>query len=222
TRSASPSTAGSIATTALSAPEGPTPPAIHATVRRGPVIVALTIMPVDVGAARFLAAAWLDGRALHDGRIRFTLSMPAQPVFPKTAVAATACQGGYCGQGQLQALGRWHLDVLVCSPDQLHDCAPIPFDFMNGANARFLFAQSPDTRFGSAAVILTRVPQGASTLRVRLRPGLAVRAIEEMPNMPSMGTATYTARPQTYGWYPISLFFPMTGVIELNLQVLPI
>lgn len=218
-RRASTSIARPIATSTLSSPDGPVPPAIHATVRRGPVTVALTVAPVDVGTARFRAGVWVGGHVLSGGRVRFTLAMPAQPVFPKTVIVATACHGGYCGQGQLPALGRWHLDTLVCPPRQQRGCARIPFDFMNGANASFLFAQPPDMRFGSASVILTRVPQDASTLRLRLRPGLTVRALVAMPNMLSMGAATYAAWPQTHGWYGISLLFPMTGVTRITLQV---
>lgn len=218
TRSASPTPAAPMATGALTSPEGLVPAAIHATVGREPLTVALAVTPVDVGAARFIVQVWRNGRVLRNGRLRFILSMPAQPVFPKTAVAATACHEGYCGQGQLRALGRWHLDVRVCPPGPPRNCVTFPFDFMNGANARFLFAEPPDPRFGSAAVIFSRVPQGASTLRIHLRPGIAVRAVATMPNMRDMGTAVYGARPQTHGWYGISLFFPMTGVTRMIFQ----
>jgi hypothetical protein len=39
-----------------------------------------------------------------------------------------------------------------------------------------------------------------------------------MPNMLSMGTASYIAQPQAHGWYSISLVFPMTGVTQVVLQ----
>jgi hypothetical protein len=90
---------------------------------------------------------------------------------------------------------------------------------MNGAHARFLFAQRPDTRFGPASVLLTRLPQGDSVLRVHLRAGLSVRAALDMPNMLSMGAAAYAAQPEGNGWYRVSLAFPMTGVYQVVLQV---
>jgi hypothetical protein len=90
---------------------------------------------------------------------------------------------------------------------------------MNGANARFLFAQPPDTRFGPATTLVSRIPQSSTFLRVRLRAGLPVRAIVDMPNMLSMGSASYAAQPEVQGWYGVSVVFPMTGVTQIVLQV---
>jgi len=218
-RGASPITTGSSTPAALSSPEGSVPPAIQAMIRRGPIVVRLTITPADLGTARIHARVWVNGRVLQTGGIRFMLSMPSQPIFPRAILAAAKCHGGYCARGELQALGRWQLEVLVCPRNPRGTCAPIIFDFMNGANARFLFARPPDTRFGSAEVNLTREPQGSSILRVHLRPALTVHAVVAMPNMPSMGTAYYAAGPQPHGWYAVSLSFPMTGVTEVRLQV---
>jgi hypothetical protein len=54
---------------------------------------------------------------------------------------------------------------------------------------------------------------------VQLRPGLSVRAVLMMPNMLSMGSAVYAARTQPRGRYAVSLAFPMTGVMQVTLQV---
>jgi hypothetical protein len=147
------------------------------------------------------------------------LSMPAQPIFGTTPVVLTACGKDFCGQGNLQALGRWHVEVLVRSRKRPATVRDVPFDLMNGANARFLFSLPPDTRFGPATVTLGRVPDGSALLRVLLRPNLVVRAMASMPNMASMGTASYPVESQANGWYSVSLAFPMTGVEQLLLQV---
>jgi hypothetical protein len=133
-------------------------------------------------------------------------------------LTAAPCAGGYCGTGTLQALGRWRVVVLVRERGSAVDAA-IPFDVMNGANARFLFAQPPDTRFGPAIVTLAQALRGASTLRVLLRPQLRVRAVLSMPNMHSMGSAVYGGQPTAGGWYRLRFAFPMTGVNQLVLQV---
>jgi hypothetical protein len=206
-------------TIAASTPDGPVPAAIHATVRRGSIAVALTIAPVDIGAFRFVAMVKVDGRPITAQRVRLRLLMPSQPLFGVATLAALPCAASYCGQGQLPALGRWHAEVLVCGRAGASVCAGIPFDFMNGANARFLFAQPPDTRFGSAVVTLTQFPQHRSDLQVHLRTGLGVRVVMEMPNMLSMGSASYAAQPLPHGWYHVSLVFPMPGVTQIALQV---
>lgn len=56
-------------------------------------------------------------------------------------------------------------------------------------------------------------------LRVHLRAGLTARAVVDMPNMLSMGSASYAAQPLAHGWYGVSLAFPMTGVTQMVLQV---
>jgi hypothetical protein len=203
----------------LSTPDGPVPASIHTTVRRGPIAVALTIAPVDVGTAQFVAKVEVAGKSISKDRVRLRLSMPSQPTFGVSAPAMTPCDSGYCAQGQLQALGRWHVELQVCGLEAADTCVGIPFDFMNGANARFLFAQPPNTRFGPTSVRLTQSTQGASNLQVRLRSGLSVRAILTMPNMLSMGSATYAARAQASGLYTVSLAFPMTGLMQVTLQV---
>jgi hypothetical protein len=211
--------AGPDPTIAASTPDGPVPAVIHTIVRRGSISVALAIAPVDVGASRFVAMVKVDGRPMTTHHVRLRLWMPSQPLFGVATLAVLPCDSGYCSQGQLPALGRWHAEVLVCGRAGANVCAGIPFDFMNGANARFLFAQPPDTRFGSAVVTMTQRPQRASDLQVHLRTGLGVRAVMEMPNMLSMGSASYTAQALPHGWYHISLVFPMPGVTQLALQV---
>jgi hypothetical protein len=219
THSAPASTARPTATVALSTPDGPVPASIHTMVRRGPIAVALTIAPVDVGTVQFAAKVEVAGKSVTDDQVGLRLSMPSQPFFGVSALNLTPCDSGYCTQGQLQALGRWHLDALVCGPDSATPCVGIPFDFMNGANARFLFAQLPNTRFGPTSVHLTQTVRGTSLLRVQLHPGLSVRTILTMPNMLSMGSATYAAQAQVPGRYAVSLAFPMTGVMQVTLQV---
>jgi hypothetical protein len=203
----------------VSSPDGPVPAAIHAMVRRGSLAVTLAVSPLDVGAVRFVASVEANGKPVTADRVRLRLSMPSQPIFGVAILKTTLRDGRYRGQGQLQALGRWHVDVLMCPSGIKAACPSVPFDLMNGANARFLFAQPPDTRFGPASVALTRAPEGGSTLRVHLRAGLAVRAIMDMPNMLSMGAARLGAQPQAHGWYGVSLAFPMTGVARVVLQV---
>jgi hypothetical protein len=207
------------AVSALWSPDGPMPPAIHATVRRRLLAVTLLVTPVGVGPARFVATVKQRDRLVSAGYVRLALSMPTQPVFGTAMLDATRCATGYCGQGTLQALGHWRVAVLVRLPHRSGSPTTIPFDFMNGANARFLFAQPPDTRFGPATALLARAADGSSVLRVRLRPGLAVRAVLEMPNMLSMGTAVYAASPWPQGWYGVSLAFPMAGVTQVVLEV---
>jgi hypothetical protein len=207
------------AASALSSPDGPIPPAIRTTVHRGLLAVTLLVTPVDVGPARFVATVKERGRRVTDGRVRIQLSMPAQPDFGRALLDTARCGAGYCGRGALQALGRWRVDVLVRLHDRSGGPISIPFDVMNGANARFLFAQPPDTRFGPATVMLERAADGSSFLRVRLRHGLAVRAVLAMPNMRSMGTAVYAASPLPQGWYGASLAFPMAGVTQVVLEV---
>jgi hypothetical protein len=104
-------------------------------------------------------------------------------------------------------------------PDRSGGPLCLPFDVLNGANARFLFAQPPDRRFGRAKVRLARVADGSSILRGCLRPHLAVRAVLAMPNMRSMGTAVYAASQLPQGWYGVALAFPMTGVTQIVLEV---
>jgi hypothetical protein len=219
TRSAPASATRPTATVALSTPDGPVPASIHTTVRRGPIAAALTIAPVDVGAAQFVVKVEVAGKSVAKDRVRLRLSMPSQPLFGVSALAMTLCDSGYCAQGQLQALGRWRVEVEACGLEATNACVGIPFDFMNGANARFLFAQPPNRRFGPASVRLTQTAQSASLLRVQLHSGLSVRAILTMPNMLSMGSATYAAQAQASGRYTVSLAFPMTGVMQVTLQV---
>lgn len=187
--------------------------------RRESLAVTLGVAPVDVGVAHFVATVRAHGHTLHDARVRIRLSMPAWPAtFGTALLATTPCAGGYCGTGTLRALGRWRAVVLVRARGSA-GVAAVPFDLMNGANARFLFAQPADTRFGPASVTLAQTPRGASTLRVLLRAGLRVRAVLSMPNMLSMGTAVYGARHAAGGWYTLSLSFAMTGVNQIVLQV---
>lgn len=210
------------ASAALSSPDGPVPASIRATVRRGRLAVTLTVSPVDVGPARFVAMIREGDRLVSDARVRLRLAMPAQPVFGAALIQMIRHGASYRGHGTLQALGRWRADVLVRrydTPSHASGVSAVPFDVMNGANARFLFAQPPDTRFGPAIVALDRAADGSSLLKVRLRPGLAVRAVLLMPNMRSMGTAIYTAAPLSRGWYEVSLAFPMTGVTQVGLEV---
>jgi hypothetical protein len=204
---------------AASTPDGPVPAAIHTTVRRGSVAVALTISPIDVGVSRFVAVVQVAGRRLTAQHLRLRLSMPSQPLFGVATLTALPCAAGYCSQGQLPALGRWHVAVRVCGQGGATGCTGIPFDFMNGANARFLFAQPPDRRYGPATVTLSQLPQHTSDLRVHLRSGLSVRAVMAMPNMLSMGTASYRAQPRPGGWYHVWLVFSMPGVTQLTFQV---
>ena len=189
----------------LPSPDGPIPPAIRTTVHRGLLAVTLMVTPVDVGPARFVATVKERDRLVTDGHVRIQLSMPAQPVFGSVMLNTARCADGYCGQGTLQALGRWRVDVRVRLRDMSGGPISIPFDVMNGANARFLFAQPPATRFGPATVMLARAADGSSVLHVHLRPGLTVRAVLDMPNMLSMGIAVYPASPLPRGWYGVSL-----------------
>ena len=199
--------------------DGPVPAAITSTTRRGRYAVTLTITPVDVGPVRIIAAVREGGAPLTDGRVRIRLSMPAQPIFGVAVLRTKRCAGGYCAQGKLQALGRWRAEVLVRPHATPNGPIIIPFDIMNGANARFLFAQRPDTRFGPATVTLSRAADGSYAARVRLRPRLTVRAVLAMPNMPSMGTAIYPAAALARGWYATPLAFPMTGVTQVEIEV---
>jgi hypothetical protein len=95
----------------------------------------------------------------------------------------------------------------------------IPFDFMSGLNARFLFAQPPNRRCRPATTMLVQTAAGQTILKVHLHGGLVVRAVVWMPNMPSMGTSTYVARAPVNGWYDMALLFPMTGVVQVDQQV---
>ena len=203
----------------LSSPDGPVPAQARATVSRGILSVDLTVSPVDVGPARFVAVVRARGTLIPDAQVQLRLSMPAQPGFGAATLPTSRCGDGYCGQGQLQALGRWHIEVLVRRAGSADSLGTIPFDLLDGANAHFLFAQPPDTRYGPAAVSLSRTADGSSLVQVRLRPGLTVRAVGAMPDMASMGTAIYAATPGQAGLYTIPLAFAMTGVEQLTLQV---
>ncbi len=204
---------------AISSPDGPVPAAIRATVHRGRLALTLMVTPVDVGPARFVVSVKDGGRPVHDAQVRIRLSMPAQPVFGSTMPDAARCAGNYCAQGTLQALGRWRVDVRVRLREPRAAPIGIPFDLMNGAYARFLFAEPPDKSFGPATVTLTRSDDGSSELQVRLRPRLTVRAVLDIPNMRSMGTAVYAASPLPHGRYAVSLAFPMAGVSQVVIQV---
>ena len=203
----------------LSSPDGPVPAQARATVSRGTLSVDLTVSPVDLGPARLVAVVRARGTLVTDAQVLFHLSMPAQPGFGAATLPAARCGDGYCAQGQLQALGRWRIEVLVRRAGHSGVSGTIPFDLLDGANARFLFAQQPDIRYGPATVSLSRASDGSSLLRIHLRPGLAVRAIGAMPDMGSMGTAVYEATPAAPGFYTVSLAFAMTGVESLTLQV---
>ena len=202
-----------------SLPDGPVPPSIHATVHRGPLAVTLVVAPVDVGPVHFVATVRDRGQPVTKARVRLQLSMPTQPVFGVALLETTRRADGFRAQGNLQALGRWRVNVLVRLGHPPHAPTDVPFDIMNGANARFLIAQPPNTHFGPATVRLARAADGSSVLRVRLRPRLAVRLVLDMPNMLSMGQAVYAASPLPRGWYGVSLAFPMTGVTQVTLQV---
>jgi hypothetical protein len=201
----------------ISSADGSIPSSVRATVRRGSLAVTLSVAPVNIGPARFVADVRDHGRALLDAQVGIRLSMPAWSTFGAPALATTPCSGGYCATGTLQALGRWRAVVLVREQGSPL-VAAVPFDLMNGANARFLFAQPADTRFGPASVTLAQTARGPSSLRVLLRPGLQVRALLSMPNMLSMGTATYRAMSLSGGWYGLSFQFAMTGVNQILLQ----
>lgn len=204
---------------ALSSPDGPVPPAIRTTIHKGLLAVTLRVTPVDVGPVRFVATVTERARRVTDGQVRIQLTMPAQPGFGRALLETVPCAAGYCAQGTFQALGRWRVDVLVRLPDRSGGPLRVPFDVLNGANARFLFAQPPDARFGPATVRLARVADGSSVLQVRLHPHLAVRAVVAMPNMRSMGTAIYPASARPQGWYGVTLAFPMAGVTQVVLEV---
>lgn len=203
----------------LSSPDGPVPTQARATVSRGTLSIDITVSPVDVGTIRMVAVVRARGALVTDAQVQLRLSMPAQPGFGAATLPAGRCGNGYCGQGQLQALGRWHIEVLVRRAGLPDRSGTIPFDLLDGANARFLFVQPPDTRYGPATVSLSRTSDSSSLLRIHLRPGLTVRAMGAMPDMASMGTAVYAATPATPGLYIISLAFAMTGVESLTLQV---
>jgi hypothetical protein len=209
-----------IAARALSSPDGPVPPAIRTTIHKGLFAVTLLVTPVDVGPVRFVATVTERARRVTDGQVRIQLTMPAQPGFGRALLETVPCAAGYCAQGTFQALGRWRVDVLVRLPHRSGGPLRVPFDVLNGANARFLFAQPPDARFGPATVRVARVADdGSSVLQIRLRPHLAVRAVLAMPNMRSMGTAIYSASARPQGWYGVALAFPMAGVTQVVLEV---
>lgn len=203
----------------LSAPDGPVPAQARATVSRGTLSVDLTVSPVDLGPARLVAVVRARGTLVTDARVQLRLSMPAQPGFGAATLPTSRCGTGYCAQGELQALGRWRIEVLVRRAGDPERPGTIPFDLLDGANAHFLFAQAPDTRYGPATVSLSRASDGSSLLRIHLHRGLTVRAVGTMPDMGSMGTAIYDAMPATSGPYTIPLAFAMTGVEQLTLQV---
>lgn len=205
--------------TALTSPDGAVPPSIHTMIRRGPLAVMLEVTPVDVGPVRFVASVWDHNQRMTHARVRLQLLMPTQAMFGHAWLATSRCAVGFCAQGTLQALGHWRVNVLVWLPGVPHGPVSIPFDVMNGANARFLFVQPPNHHFGPATVRLARAPDGSSKLRVRLRSGLAVRLVLDMPNMLSMGKAIYAASALPRGWYGVSLAFPMTGVTQVSLEV---
>ena len=203
----------------LSSPDGPVPVQARAAVSRGTLSIDLTVSPVDLGPARLVAVIRARRTLVTDAQVLFHLSMPAQPGFGAATLPATRCGDGYCAQGQLQALGRWRIEVLVRHAGNPERSGTIPFDLLDGANAHFLFAQPPDTRYGPATVSLSRASDGSSLLQIRLRPGLSVRAVGTMPDMGSMGTAVYDATAAGSGLYTVSLAFAMTGVESLTLQV---
>jgi hypothetical protein len=213
---------GARETAPLSSPDGPIPPAIQTTIHRGILAVTLRMAPLDVGPVHVVVSLTRGGRRVTDARVRLILSMPAQPAFGPTVLRDAPCRAGYCGQGTLGALGRWHVEVLVQVPSRPRGPGTtlrLPFDVLNGANARFLVARPPDTRFGPATVHLTRAGDGSYLLQVRLRPHLTVRAVLDMPNMSSMGRAVYAATALAEGWYGVPVAFPMPGVTQVVLEV---
>lgn len=214
-----PSGAGTEA--AVSSPDGPIPPAIQTTVHRGPFALTLRVAPVAVGPVRLVLSLARGTRPISGARVALVLSMPAEPAMGVTRERMSPCRAGYCGQGSFSALGRWHVALQIGLPRRVGGQAVllrVPFDVLNGANARFLFAQPPDTRWGPATVQLVRRADGSSALTVRLRPHLAVRAVLDMPNMQSMGSAVYAATAQSGGRYVVSLAFPMAGVTRIVLE----
>lgn len=205
----------------VSSPDGPIPPTIQTTVHRGPLAITLRVAPVDVGPVRLVLSLARGTRPISGARVDLALSMPSQPAFGVTRLRMTPCTAGYCGQGSFSALGRWHVALQIHLPRLARGrvmLLRVPFNVLNGANARFLFAQPPDTRLGPATVQLMRIADGSSVLTVRLRPHLTVRAVLDMPNMRSMGSAVYAATAQSGGRYAVSLAFPMAGVTQIVLQ----
>jgi hypothetical protein len=204
------------ATGVIVTPDGPIPATIRTTVRRGSVAVTLTVAPPAVGPALLRATVMRDGTPLTDDAVRIRLWMPAQPGINMVDLSARPADGGYQATAEIQALGRWRAAVTVHGQ---HMQQVIPFDFMSGPNARFLFAQPPDHAYGPATAMLVQTAAGSTLLKVQLDAGLAVRAVVQMPNMPSMGASTYVAQAPVNGWYGIALLFPMTGVVQVDLQV---
>lgn len=202
----------------LSMPDGPIPRSIDTHVRRGQLIVDLTVAPVNIGPAQFRASVFEGNRPITGATVSMRLSMPSQPSLGLSVLATKRCSGGFCAQGTLQALGRWRVEVTVRQPDAMATVQNVPFDLLNGANARFLFSQPPNTQFGPATVRLTRVGDGSSLLRIQLHRNLKVRGVVLMPNMQSMGSANYPFEASANDWYSASLAFPMTGVEQLTVQ----
>jgi hypothetical protein len=91
---------------------------------------------------------------------------------------------------------------------------------MNGSRAAFLLPDVPNRAFGRATVTLSPAADGWWILGIDLRAGLSVRAVADMPNMSSMGSAALTFRRQRSGRYAVTLSFPMTGVERIRIQVM--
>jgi hypothetical protein len=77
------------AASALWSPDGPIPPAIHATVRRSLLAVTLLVTPVGMGPARFVATVKERDRRVSDGC--WHRPRTAHPSCGSTSVLALRC-----------------------------------------------------------------------------------------------------------------------------------
>lgn len=78
----------------------------------------------------------------------------------------------------------------------------------------------PGTGRGRSATVQLAQPRDApDVLSVRLRPGLRVRYLMDMPSMPGMGTSPFDAQSTGRDTYSGMVIFPMAGRTRIVIQV---
>jgi hypothetical protein len=76
-----------------------------------------------------------------------------------------------------------------------------------------------NVQFGPATVDLSQPSHAPAVLSVRLRPGLQVRYLMDMPSMPGMGASAFDAQPAGRDTYSGMVIFPMAGRTRIVIQV---
>jgi copper transport protein len=187
----------------------------------GSLTVGLQVASPAVGRTRFLVTVRENGKAItgDNGQVRIRLSMPDNPTLGSVFEETSAVRGGYSGAGDLVQEGPWAADVMVRTRSDPSEYRDVPFLFLVGSGARFISVPPIDHRYGPASVTLTQPSAAPDVLSVRLKPGLTVQYLLNMPEMPGMGSGDYAATEKGGGLYSSTVNFPMTGLTNVAIQV---